>query len=91
MYRDGLPSILSTSFQILEPSFKAGGGCWLSRQPRLMRESAILFEDSACVRLRFTGSAGNQKMVENATIDTGHQPVRMAVALLRFVVILPIF
>jgi hypothetical protein len=43
------------------------------------------------VRLRFTGSAGNQKMVENATIDTAHQPVRMAVALLRFVVILPIF
>jgi hypothetical protein len=43
------------------------------------------------VRLRFTGSAGNQKMVENATIDTGHQPIQMAVALLRFVVILPIF
>jgi hypothetical protein len=34
------------------------------------------------VRLRFTGSASNQKIVENATIDTGHQPVRMAVALL---------
>jgi hypothetical protein len=34
------------------------------------------------VRLRFTGSAGNQKMVENATIDTAHQPVRMAMALL---------
>jgi hypothetical protein len=56
-----------------------------------MRQSATLFEDSACVRLRFTGSASNQKIVENTAIDTRHWPIQMAVALLEFMLILPFF